>query len=191
VIFKRHERYKKRSCSRDILLGCSPKCTSKTAQNHRFEALGSLREPENRFQTDNLSILKPFFRYQSGQPYDRQVRSRVWKLEEKKTDVNLAMASYRDAAKGRYNQLVLCSNDSDAEPALQALREDFAQLQIGVVTPVPSPSLGKGSPRGVSTSLAQHAHGVRRYLLDGELANAQLPPQVPTHKKPVRKPAHW
>jgi uncharacterized LabA/DUF88 family protein len=126
-----------------------------------------------------------------GQPYDRQVRSRVWKLEEKKTDVNLAMAMYRDAAKGRYNQLVLCSNDSDAEPALQALREDFPHLQIGVVTPVPPPSPGKSSPRGVSTSLAQHAHWVRRYLLDGELANAQLRLQVPTPKKPVRKPAHW
>jgi uncharacterized LabA/DUF88 family protein len=126
-----------------------------------------------------------------GQPYDRQVRTRVWKLEEKKTDVNLAMAMYRDAAKGRYDKLVLCSNDSDAEPALQALREDFSQLQIGLVTPVPPPIVHKGSPRGVSTSLAQHAHWVRRYLLDGELAHAQLPPQVPTNKKPVRKPAHW
>jgi hypothetical protein len=48
-----------------------------------------------------------------GQPYDRQVRSRVWKLEEKKTDVNLAMAMYRDAAKERYNQLVLCSPAGD------------------------------------------------------------------------------
>jgi NYN domain len=126
-----------------------------------------------------------------GQPDDRQARSRVWKLEEKKTDVNLAMAMYRDAAKGRYSQLVLCSNDSDAEPALQALREDFAQLKIGVVTPVPPPSPSKGNPRGVSTSLAQHAHWVRRYLLDGELANAQLSQLVPTHKRPVRKPIHW
>lgn len=126
-----------------------------------------------------------------GQPYNRQVRSRVWKLEEKKTDVNLAMAMYRDAAKGKYGQFVLCSNDSDAEPVLQALREDFAQLQIGLVTPVPPPSPGKGSPRGVSTSLAQHADWVRRYLPDSELDNAQLPPQVPTHKKPVRRPAHW
>lgn len=126
-----------------------------------------------------------------GQPYNRQVRSRVWKLEEKKTDVNLAMAMYRDAAKGRYAKLVLCSNDSDAEPALHALREDFAQLQIGLVTPVPPPVAHKGSPRGVSTSLAQHAHWVRRYLMDSELANAQLALQVPTNKKPVRKPAHW
>jgi|JI6StandDraft_1071083.scaffolds.fasta_scaffold18410_2 hypothetical protein len=126
-----------------------------------------------------------------GQPYDRQLRSRVWKLEEKKTDVNIAMAMYRDAAKGRYDQAVICSNDSDAEPVLEALREDFPHLRIGVVTPVLPPDPNKGSPRGVSTSLAQHAHWVRRYLLDGELAQAQLPPHVPTNKKPIRKPEHW
>ncbi|MCC8913260.1 hypothetical protein LOF27_07685 [Xanthomonas euvesicatoria] len=34
----------------------------------------------------------------SGQPYDRARRVRVWKLEEKQTDVNLALAMYRDAA---------------------------------------------------------------------------------------------
>lgn len=127
----------------------------------------------------------------SGQPYDRNVRSRVWKLEEKKTDVNLAMAMYRDAAKGLYAQMVLCSNDSDAEPVLEALREDFSQLRIGVVTPVHPTDPGKGSPRGVSTSLAKHAHWVRRYLLDVELAQALLPAQVPTNKKPICKPAHW
>jgi uncharacterized LabA/DUF88 family protein len=126
-----------------------------------------------------------------GQPYDRNLRSRVWKLEEKKTDVNIAMAMYRDAVKGRYDQVVICSNDSDAEPVLEALREDFPQLNIGVVTPVPPPDPSKGSPRGVSASLAQHAHWVRRYLLDGELAQALLPAHVPTNKKPIRKPGHW
>jgi uncharacterized LabA/DUF88 family protein len=126
-----------------------------------------------------------------GQPYDRNVRSRVWKLEEKKTDVNIAMAMYRDAVKGRYDQAVICSNDSDAEPVLRALREDFAQLTIGVVTPVPPPNPSKGSPRGVSTSLAQHAHWVRRYLLDGELKQAMLPAHVATNKKPIRKPERW
>lgn len=129
--------------------------------------------------------------YVPGQPYDRTVRSRVWKLEEKKTDVNLAMAMYRDAVKGRYDQVVLCSNDSDAEPALQALREDFPDLTIGVVTPVPPPAPGKAASRGVSSSLAKHAHWIRRYLLDIELTQALLPPHVPTKKKPIRKPAHW
>lgn len=126
-----------------------------------------------------------------GQPYDRQVRSRVWKLEEKKTDVNIAMSMYRDAVKGPYDQVVICSNDSDAEPVLAALREDFPKLIIGVVTPVLPPVLGKASHRGVSTSLAKHAHWTRRYLLDEELALAQLPPHVPTKKKPIRKPEHW
>lgn len=126
-----------------------------------------------------------------GQPYDRNVRTRVWKLEEKKTDVNIAMAMYRDAVKGLYSQAVICSNDSDVEPVLRALREDFDQLTIGVVTPVHPPDLSRGSPRGVSASLAQHAHWVRRYLLDSELRQALLPPHVPTNKKPIPKPEHW
>ena len=126
-----------------------------------------------------------------GQPYDRNVRSRVWKLEEKKTDVNIAMAMYRDAVKGRYDQVVICTNDSDAEPVLEALREDFPLLSIGVVTPVPPPDPARGGPRNVSTSLARHAHWVRRYLLDGELEQALLPAHVPTNKKPIRRPGHW
>jgi hypothetical protein len=127
----------------------------------------------------------------AGQPYDRNVRSRVWKLEEKKTDVNIALAMYRDAIKGQYDQVVICSNDSDAGPVLQALREDFEPLTIGVVTPVPPPDPSKGKPRGDNTSLAKHAHWVRRHLLDAELAQAQLPAQIATNKKPIHKPAHW
>ncbi|MDB5885064.1 MAG: hypothetical protein JWR74_1235, partial [Polaromonas sp.] len=132
---------------------------------------------------DNSGALVPVFR--DGMPYDRNDRVRVWKIEEKRTDVNLAMAMYRDAAKGLYDQVVLCSNDSDAEPVLQALREDFPALVIGVVTPVPPPDPAKGAPRGVSASLSRHAHWTRRHLLDGELAAAQLPPLVPTNKKPI------
>lgn len=96
--------------------------------------------------------------YQEGLPYDRNLRTRVWKIEEKKTDVNLAMAMYRDAARGLFDQVVLCSNDSDAEPVLAALREDFPAIRIGVVTPVKPPVAGKSASRGFSTSLAQHAH---------------------------------
>ena len=64
------------------------------------------------------------------------MRTRVWKLEEKKTDVNLAMRIYRDANKGRYDRIILVSNDSDAEPALAAIREDFPAIMVGVVMPV-------------------------------------------------------
>lgn len=129
--------------------------------------------------------------YVEGQPYNKAVRSRVWKLEEKKTDVNIAMEMYRDAVRGKYAQVVLVSNDSDAEPVLAALREDFPQIVIGVVTPVVPSQTCAPAHRGVSASLAKYAHWTRRHLLDEELADAQLPAHIPTKKKPIRKPAHW
>ena len=129
--------------------------------------------------------------YQEGVPFDRRVRIRVWKIEEKRTDVNLAMAMYRDACKGLYDQVVICSNDSDAQPVLTALREDFPGITIGVVTPVRPPDPAKGAPRGVSTSLSQQAHWTRKHILDSELEAAQLPLVVPTRKKAIRKPLHW
>ena len=82
---------------------------------------------------DENGTLMPAF--EIGKPFDRSHRVRVWKLEEKQTDVNLALAMYRDASSGHFQQLVVFSNDSDAEPALKAVRADFAELTVGVVTP--------------------------------------------------------
>jgi uncharacterized LabA/DUF88 family protein len=70
-----------------------------------------------------------------GQQPNKDQRAWVWKIVEKKTDVNLAVQMYRDAAKGMVDQLVLCSNDRDAQPALAAIRKDFPPVVIGVVTP--------------------------------------------------------
>lgn len=128
--------------------------------------------------------------YVEGQPYDRNLRSRVWKIEEKQTDVNLALAMYRDAMKGLFDHVVLCSNDQDAEPALVALKEDFPSIMRGVVSPVRPPE-APDAHRRLSGSLMAHAHWTRRYLLDEELAAAHLPEIVPTKKKPIRKPTHW
>lgn len=125
-----------------------------------------------------------------GQPYDRNVKTRGWRLEEKMTDVNLAMAMYRDARKGLFDQVVLCSNDSDAEPVLEALREDFPKLVIGLITPVRPPA-DESTSRRFSVSLMRHAHWTRRYILDEELSAAQLPALVLTKKKPIRKPSYW
>ena len=168
---------------------------SMVAQQSYHRALEA--RPPNRFSitlgnhsyAKNGTLLPTFV---PGQPFDRTIRSAVWKLEEKKTDVNLAMAMYRDAAKGLVDQVILCSNDSDAEPVLKALREDFPALIIGVVTPIRPPPIAGGSiHRSVSGSLAEHAHWTRKYILDDELTNAQMPPRVPTRKAPVDKPEHW
>lgn len=137
---------------------------------------------------DKSGTLLPTFI--DGVPFDRKNRTRVWKIEEKQTDVNLAISMYRDAAKQRYDQIVICSNDSDAEPALIAIKEDFPQIILGVITPVKPPS-EQDRHRSISQSLAEHAAWTRRHILDEELESAQLPEKVPTRKKPILKPEHW
>ena len=136
---------------------------------------------------DKTGTLLPVFT--AGAPYDRERRARVWKLEEKQTDVNLAIAMYRDASKGLFDQQVIVTNDSDAEPTLRAIREDFPQITIGVITPIRPPSEGRF--RSISASLERHAHWMRQHIRDDELAATQLSPHVPTNKKPIRKPPHW
>ena len=134
---------------------------------------------------DKNGTLLPTFK--SGVPYDRNVRSRVWKIEEKQTDVNIAIAMYRDASKGLYDQQIICTNDSDAEPTLKAIRDDFPGITLGVVTPV-RPTSGDDRLRSISASLQRHAHWTRRHILDAELSAALLPDQVSTKKKPIKHP---
>lgn len=138
---------------------------------------------------DSKGTLLP--EYVEGQPYDRTKRVRVWKLEEKQTDVNLALAMYRDAASQAFQQLVVCSNDSDVEPVLKAIREDFPQIRLGVVTPRMPPEAHRSTGRAVSSSLSQQADWTRGYLLDAELEASQMPNRVQTGKKPISKPSHW
>lgn len=157
------------------------------ALGHLYPGVFSITLGSHSF--DREGTLLP--RFVARGAYDRTDRVRVWKLEEKKTDVNLALAMYRDAASGAFQQLVICSNDSDAAPALEAVRTDFPGIVLGVVTPRRPPDAGVRSHRMVSSSLAEHADWTRHYLLDSELQNAQLPDRIHTGKKPIRKPPHW
>ena len=129
----------------------------------------------------------PIPRFVKGVPYDRKDRVRVWKIEEKQTDVNIALAMYRDACARRFSQLVLCSNDSDVAPVLEAIREDFPSMTLGVVVPRPPSAAG----RVASPDLAKWAHWARHHILDDELALSQLPALIHTGRKPIRRPLHW
>ncbi len=128
--------------------------------------------------------------YVEGNYFDKKNTVRVWRLVEKKTDVNLALAMYRDANKCVVDQVVLISNDTDTEPVIRALKEDFPTLRIGIITPR-APRISEKKVRPASTSLINLAHWSRSYINDEELLFAQLPDQVPTKKKPAKKPTHW
>ncbi len=113
-----HESMKAQQSYHRALAALYPDKFSLTYGSHTFEADGT-----------TLPVYLP------GQPFDRGLKCRVWKLEEKKTDVNLAIAIYRDVVKRRFDQIIVCSNDSDVEPVLQAVREDYPETVIGLVTP--------------------------------------------------------
>ncbi|MBC7622340.1 MAG: NYN domain-containing protein [Aeromicrobium sp.] len=127
---------------------------------------------------------------QPGVPIDHALRHKVWQVEEKLTDVNIALNFYRDAVLRSADVQVVCSNDTDMMPAMAMVRVDFPDQRIGLVAPLPDPSI-TDSDRYVATSLQEHAAWTRRYLRHDELLAAQLPQQVPTRKKPIIKPTYW
>lgn len=114
-----------------------------------------------------------------------------WKLEEKKTDVNLALQMCRDVNTGACDRVILVSNDSDAAPALEAIRNDFPQIMIGVVMRVRPQAAGVQTHRRTSGSLAKYADWEIANLDDLASFNTQLPRFVRTNKKPIVKPLHW
>lgn len=60
----------------------------------------------------------------------------VYSFEEKKTDVSLATDMLNAAWRGEYEQAVLCSNDSDLQPALACIKAQHPTLRLGLTAPV-------------------------------------------------------
>ena len=111
-------------------------------------------------------------------------RVEVWKLEEKQSDVALALHAYSDAARNDIDQVVVLTNDSDFEPAMQMIRRDTAAI-IGVIAPIEQ-------QRGnINLQLQKHAHWTRRGILHEEIAQSQLPHTVRLREGVVHKPLSW
>ena len=127
--------------------------------------------------------------FEESQAPSKSTVSKVWMIEEKQTDVNIALQAYRDAARGICDQVVICSNDSDLEPALRLIRQDVPTAVIGLVMPLRPQAASDG--KVPNKRLTPLAHWVRRHILDDELMRAQLPHNVHTKKKPATKPPHW
>ncbi|MFA6015444.1 MAG: NYN domain-containing protein [Gallionellaceae bacterium] len=161
---------------------------SVTAQNEYHRALTAKYPSEIEiifgYHTAEEARLMTFI-----EPPDKNNRLSVWRIEEKQTDVNIALSMYRDVAQGKTNNVIICSNDSDLVPAVNAIREDFPECSIGIVAPIPAP-MGERHRRG-NTELEKLSNWTRHYILDDELASSQLPDVVPTKKKASRKPPHW
>jgi 6-hydroxy-3-succinoylpyridine 3-monooxygenase len=114
----------------------------------------------------------------------------VWKLEEKKTDVHLALQAYHDAITHEVDHVVIVSNDTDIAPALEMIRR-HTKAYIGLVVP----SLGNQThapTRWVNQELRDLAHWTRSHILPSELAESQLPYVVlAANGKAFSKPDSW
>lgn len=113
----------------------------------------------------------------------------VWRLEEKQTDVNIALHLYDDVVQGRVEQVVLVSNDSDLVPALKFARRTNALLTMGTILPELLREANNSRPNNVDLSAL--SDWSRHYIRVEELQAAQLPDKIPTSKKPIFKPDYW
>ena len=107
----------------------------------------------------------------------------AWKVEEKQSDVNLALHAYHDAITGQIDHAVIVTNDTDIAPALEMIRA-HTNVLIGVVVPTTDHT------RPPNTDLVKLAHWKREYVNVSELAACQLPRVIPG-RKATTKPESW
>lgn len=161
--------------------------SSHTRQRIYLEALRKMPPHKVKIIEGRMEASTPFRRLvepitcESGQNVEK---AKVWSFTEKKSDVNLATDMLSDSWRQRCNQVVLCSNDTDLEGALSAIRNHLPNIKIGLVAPV------VGGDRHMSADLKRHVHWSKT-LSQVHLANAQLPQQIPCHSKPIVKPVGW
>ena len=108
----------------------------------------------------------------------------IWKVEEKQSDVNLALQAYHDAITGQVDHVVIVTNDTDIAPALALIRA-HTRVTIGLVIPA------KQHVRIPNAELVNLAHWVRSHITEDELASSQLPRVINQGKKPTIKPESW
>ena len=102
----------------------------------------------------------------------------VIKIEEKGSDVNLAVHLLNDALHGACDCAVVVTNDSDIAEAMRLVKR-YTTVCVGLVTP---------GNRRTSNQLRRHADFVR-HIRGGALAQSQLPNPIPNTG--IHKPKSW
>jgi uncharacterized LabA/DUF88 family protein len=157
------------------------------SQQVYHRALESIHTPPVKITCHKHSLdAKPLMCAENGRSPDKAQRAWVWQTSEKKTDVAMALDAYRMAASGNADQIVFVTNDTDHEPALKAIRDDFPSIRRGVIVP-----RKEGAARPASADLRAATHWMRSHVADRELMAHQFPNRVPTRKKPADKPDYW
>lgn len=146
-------------------------------------------------QLDRLEIIKGYYSLTQARAKLIDVKNpkrwpkycqpaEIWKLEEKQSDVNLALHAFKDAILGEVDQVVIVTNDTDIAPALEMIRQ-LTSTVIGIVIPTTA------QQRRPNKALVDNAHWVRTHITHDELSKAQLPRVIVSGKKTYSKPDSW
>lgn len=106
---------------------------------------------------------------------------KIYKTEEKGSDVNLALHVLNDAWMNAYDCAVIVSNDSDLAESLRLVKEQHKKL-IGLVFPNTAPK------RKPSRELSKHADFIK-HIRPHMLELSQLPDTLPDTE--IHKPNCW
>jgi hypothetical protein len=103
--------------------------------------------------------------------------AKVWKTEEKGSDVNLGSHLIRDAYQGHFEVAAVLSNDTDLVEPIRIVTQEL-RLPVGLLCPVPKPAGG----------LAQVASFIRHIRLQ-HLQISQFPDIIPGSS--ITRPVSW
>ena len=106
---------------------------------------------------------------------------RVMKLEEKRSDVNLAIDAVTDAALGKVDSIVLITGDSDQTGTIEKIRKQFMKPVIVF------------DPHEKESQHLKRAATFYKNIPRDLPARCQLPDAIPvgTHGNFIRRPAAW
>lgn len=141
---------------------------------------------------DGLEIIKGYhdakparaYVWEEGKAARECEKIDVWKLEEKQSDVSLALNAYSDAVRGEVEQVIVVTNDSDFAPAMKMVRR-HTQVIVGLIVPT------RQNLATVNRELSRHAHWTRTHILEEELSASQLPAVIRFQNGAVHKPLSW
>lgn len=195
------------SAPEDILTQLNGICetkyfTAKVLNNSAFDRTAGRDQDiyhtalQERYDSDKLEIIlgyhtvapvirREFDYWAPTAPHAGCEKQKVWHIEEKQTDVNIAIYSLRDAFTDPSDQLhIFVSNDSDLAPLINMLA-DLSHIKTGIIAPIRDP---RNRPSGSLIKNADWSTSALDYSL---LRKAQLPLVIKTERNHLRKPIEW
>jgi uncharacterized LabA/DUF88 family protein len=112
--------------------------------------------------------------------------SRIFQaLEEKRTDVNIALQLLDDAHHDRADRFIIVSGDSDLVPALDMVKAQYPHKQLIVYVP------SRHHIRGAATEI-RNAADKNKTFPQALLRVSQFPAELPDGRgATIRKPSEW